>query len=313
MAADWCLWTDKYCPTHITDVIGQDHVIDQLVLWANSSCVPHLLLHGRPGTGKTATAMSMLRSRYDDDINTNVLLLNASDERNISIMRETVTQFAQSQALKCTDQAKTYPFKTVMLDEADSLTAESQVSLQGLMDSHVENMRFILLCNYVEHVHAGLRSRCALLQFHAIGTEKMMETLKSVCDAEDVKPHQEALEIICCAAKGDLRHALTSLQCMAKQLEDVNHISQLMGWPRSSHIANLTQQGLSISERFHLLKVYQMTYAIPLQGLVEKLLTEKGIPEAEKPTQMIQRESLHCSADDPVILMAIATVLSKGT
>lgn len=304
------LWTDKYCPTHITDVIGQDHVIDHLVVWASSPCVPHLLLHGRPGIGKTATAMSMLRTRYENDISTNVLLLNASDERNISIMRETVTQFAQSQALKCTDHAKTYPFKTVMLDEADSLTAESQVCLQGLMDSHIENMRFILLCNYVEHVHAGLRSRCALLQFRAIGPEKMMQVLKTVCDTENIKPHQEALEILCSAAKGDLRHALTSLQCMARQLEDVNHISQLMGWPRSSHITNLTREGLSISERTILLKEYQRSYAIPLKGLVEKLLTGKGFSQM---TQMIQRESLHCSADDPVMLMAIATVLSKET
>lgn len=311
-AAEWCLWTEKYCPKLISDVKGQDHILKQMTVWTTSLSVPHLLLYGRPGTGKTATAMTMLRARYGTDINTNVLLLNASDERNISIMRETVSQFAKSHALKYTDKAKSYQFKTVLLDEADSLTAESQVCLQGLMDNYVDKMRFVLICNYVDHIQAGLRSRCAVLQFHTIEFLQMIQVLNSICHRENIKADSEALEIICTAAKGDLRHALTSLQCMASELTDVNRISQLMGWPRSSHLTDILQKGLSISARASLLQEYQRTYGIPLQCLVKKLLQSVHSPPG-KGSQIILRESAHSTADDPVMLMAIATILSQGT
>ena len=316
MRGEHCLWTEKYCPQLISDVKGQDHILKQLYEWSNTSSVPHLLLHGRPGTGKTATAMAMLRARYAGDMNTNMLLLNASDERNVFIMRDTVSQFAKSQALKYTDKAKSYQFKTVLLDEADSLTAESQVCLQGLMDTYIDKVRFVLICNYVDHIPAGLRSRCAVLQFNTIGFSQIIEVMHSVCNQENIKANSEGLQIICSAVKGDLRHALTSLQCMAGQLSDVNRISQLMGWPRKSHVRNLTQKGLSITTRTLLLQEYQKTYGIPLQNLVQRLLQcDDGTFHVGpgRCTQMIFRESAHLTADDPVMLMAIATILSKGT
>lgn len=215
-------WVEKYRPQSIKDVAYQEEVTATLQKAVSNGAkkgnLPHLLLYGPPGTGKTSLALALCRDLFHnaDTLKSRVLELNASDERGIKVVRDKIKNFAQrtipTGVKPVHGGAPPPPFKIVILDEADAITADAQTALRRTMEAHSRSTRFILICNYVSRIIAPLASRCAKFRFKALPSEAMFSRLKHVAHEENVSVPDSVLHELISSSGGDLRKAITTLQ-----------------------------------------------------------------------------------------------------
>jgi replication factor C small subunit len=151
------LWAEKYRPRSLDEVVNQKEIVDRLKRFISERNVPHMLFAGPPGTGKTTVAHAMAHDLYGENYRQYMLELNASDERKIEVIRTKVKEFARSRVVG------EVPFKIVLLDEADNMTADAQQALRRLMELYSANTRFILTANYPSKIIEPIQSRCAVL------------------------------------------------------------------------------------------------------------------------------------------------------
>jgi replication factor C subunit 2/4 len=173
------------------DIASQAEVVRTLTQSIKSGALPHLLFYGPPGTGKTSTILAVARELYGPDLmKSRVMELNASDERGIAVVREKVKAFAMS-AVGTGNAAPgtgaSIPFKLIILDEADSLTADAQAALRRTIEAHSRVTRFCIICNYISRIIDPLASRCSKFRFKPLEREAMVTRLQSIADAEGVK------------------------------------------------------------------------------------------------------------------------------
>ncbi len=200
------VWVEKYRPTSLAQMVGQDSIVPLLRAYAAQRSLPHLMFAGPPGTGKTTAALCLARDLYGDEWRQSFLELNASDERGIDTVRTTIKGYAR------TSPIGSVGFKLLFLDEADNLTAEAQASLRRLMERYSGSCRFILSCNYSSRVIEPIQSRCAVFRFRAYSNEAVRKQLERVVAGEGKKATPEALEAIVTASSGDMRRAINLLQ-----------------------------------------------------------------------------------------------------
>lgn len=141
------LWVEKYRPSDLTDYIGSEGFIKNVTDYINQQDIPHLLLYGKAGTGKTTAAKLLVKNIECDH-----LYVNASDENSVDAIRFKIKAFAAS--------AGFHDLKVIILDEADFLTPNAQAALRNLMETYSSTTRFILTCNYVEKIIDPIQSRC---------------------------------------------------------------------------------------------------------------------------------------------------------
>jgi len=218
-------WVEKYRPTSIADVRHQTQAVSTLTRSVASARanLPHLLLYGPPGTGKTSTALALARELYGPPgsaaYTARVLELNASDERGIAVVRQRINTFAAGAvhtAYTTPAGHPTPPFKLIILDEADAVTADAQTALRRAMETTSRVTRFILICNYVSRVIPPLASRCAKFRFAPLPSAAVGDTLDSIAGAEGVDLPPDGRDALVAAAGGDLRRAITLLQSAAR-------------------------------------------------------------------------------------------------
>ncbi|RLI17150.1 replication factor C small subunit, partial [Candidatus Bathyarchaeota archaeon] len=136
------MWTEKYRPKSLDEMVNQTQIVERLKSFVKSRNVPHCIFAGPPGTGKTTAALCLAHDLYGKAYRDYLMELNASDERGINVIRETVKTFARSRAMG------EIPFKILILDEADNMTADAQQALRRTMERYTETCRFILIANY---------------------------------------------------------------------------------------------------------------------------------------------------------------------
>ncbi|CDH13227.1 probable Replication factor C subunit 2 [Zygosaccharomyces bailii ISA1307] len=216
-------WVEKYRPRKLDDVAAQEHAITVLKRTLSSANLPHMLFYGPPGTGKTSTILALTKELYGPELcKSRVLELNASDERGISIVREKVKNFARLTISKPSkDDLERYPcppYKIIVLDEADSMTADAQSALRRTMETYSTVTRFCLICNYVTRIIDPLASRCSKFRFKSLDEVNAMSRLKEIAQKEAVPYQEDAMHRILEISSGDMRKAITLLQSAAKRL-----------------------------------------------------------------------------------------------
>lgn len=214
-------WVEKYRPKKLDDVAAQDHTVTVLKKTLQTANLPHMLFYGPPGTGKTSTILALTKELYGPELTkSRVLELNASDERGISIVREKVKNFARLTVSRPSEtDLKNHPcppYKIIILDEADSMTADAQSALRRTMETYSGVTRFCLICNYVTRIIDPLASRCSKFRFKSLDESNALDRLKYIAEQESLKYDDGVLERILHISQGDLRKAITLLQSSAK-------------------------------------------------------------------------------------------------
>ncbi len=203
------LWAEKYRPKSLDEMVNQEEIINRMKKFVEEKNMPHLLLAGPPGTGKTTAAHCLAHDLFGENYRQYMLELNASDERGIDVIRSKVKEFARTRV------PGNIPFKIVLLDEADNMTADAQQALRRLMEMYTASTRFILIANYPSKIIEPIQSRCAVFRFTPLKKEDVVSRLKWIAEHENVKYHEDALESIYELSEGDMRKAINILQAAA--------------------------------------------------------------------------------------------------
>lgn len=206
------MWIEKYRPKTLGDVVNQKDAIEGIkALLKTPATMPHLLLSGPPGTGKSSVALCIARQLMGENFRRLVLELNASDERGIGVVRERIKGF--SQVIQATPSG--VQFGLVILDESDEMTRDAQTALRRIMETSSRTCRFILICNYQSGIIEPIQSRCSVFRFRLLGDKDAVEHLLRICKAEHVDADPKAAERIFQLSEGDLRSAINYLQVAA--------------------------------------------------------------------------------------------------
>jgi len=200
------MWAEKYRPKSLDEMINQKEIVERLKNFVESKNVPHCIFAGPPGTGKTTAALCLARDLYGDGYREFIMELNASDERGINVVRDTVKTFARVRSVG------DIPFRIMILDEADNMTADAQQALRRTMERYTETCRFILCANYSGKIIEPIQSRCAPFRFTFLPREEHDKYLQFIAEQENVILLREGLDAIFEVCGGDLRKAINTLQ-----------------------------------------------------------------------------------------------------
>ena len=193
------LWVEKYRPVNLDTYIGNDFIKDKVAIYLESNDVPHLLLHGLAGTGKTTLAKLIVKN-----IECDFMYINASDERGIDTIRTKIKGFASSVGFK--------PLKVIILDESDYLTPDAQASLRNVMETFSEHSRFILTCNYVERIIDPIQSRCQSFQVIPPDRKQVAVHLSKILDQENVSYEVNDIGLLVNGGYPDIRRVINAAQ-----------------------------------------------------------------------------------------------------
>mgnify|MGYP003132808063 FL=1 len=193
------LWVEKYRPDKLENYIGNDHLKTKVERYINDQDIPHLLLYGKAGTGKTTLAKLIIKN-----IECDYLYINASDENSVDSVRFKIRAFASTVGFK--DK------KIVILDECDYLTPNAQAALRNVMETFSQHCRFILTCNYVERVIDPIQSRCQSYKIVPPKRSDVARHVVNILKQEQVIHDLDDVAALVTANYPDVRRIINSLQ-----------------------------------------------------------------------------------------------------
>jgi replication factor C small subunit len=193
------LWVERYRPDTLDGYVGNEHILEKVRIYIQNEDVPHLLFFGGAGTGKTTLA-KIITNQIDCDL----MYINASDENNVDTVRDKIRGFASSMGFR--------KWKVIILDEADYLTPNAQAALRNLMETFSKTTRFILTCNYVEKIIDPIQSRCQTFGITPPSKKEVAIRLKEILDLEGVQYEMSDMAILVNSGYPDIRRVLNGAQ-----------------------------------------------------------------------------------------------------
>ena len=193
------LWVEKYRPTDLSTYVGNEHLKEKVKAYLESEDVPHLLLFGKAGTGKTTLAKIVV-----NNIDCDYMYINASDENKVDDVRNKIKTLASSVGFKS--------LKVIILDECDYLTPNAQAALRNLMETFSKHCRFILTCNYVERIIDPIQSRCQSYKVVPPSKKEVAQQMVNILKEENCTFELDDIALIVNAGYPDIRRVINSAQ-----------------------------------------------------------------------------------------------------
>jgi len=273
------MWVEKYRPKRLEELVNQESIKERLgSLLEKNAELPHLLFAGPPGSGKTTTAVIIAKKILGELWSDYTLSLNSSDERGIDMVRERVKTFS-----RYADRREGVPFRLIILDEADTMTADAQHALRRIMEESSQLTRFILICNYSSGIIEPIQSRCAIFRFQRLNESSVTTYLKEITRKEKVKVSDGVLSAVFEATNGDLRQAINLLQAASGPGEvTLEKVKTVTGSTVKGRVGDIMRLALGGEFEDARLKMVELTrvYGIPERDFLrfanEELNSVKG-------------------------------------
>jgi DNA polymerase III delta prime subunit len=214
-------WVEKYRPSHFENIVLDPTNREFFNNIVKTGQFPNLMFYGPPGTGKTTTIINLIQQfqHTHGRINkSNVIHLNASDERGIDIIRNQIHSFVRTMNLFESG------FKFVILDEVDYMTKNAQQALKYLLQTTTTKVRFCLICNYISKIDEPLKNEFICVRFNQLPTQDIHKFIKTIATKENILITNESIQIIQTMYRSDIRSMINFLQLNQNfQIDEWNH------------------------------------------------------------------------------------------
>ena len=266
------IWTEKYRPKTLDEVVGQKGVTDRLKGYVEAKNMPHLMFAGTPGTGKTTCALALARSMFGDSWRGNFIELNASDDRGIDVVRGKIKEFARTAPIEGAE------FKIIFLDESDALTNDAQGALRRTMEKYSKTCRFILSCNYSSKIIDPIQSRCAVFRFRPVSNDEIVKVVERIVSNEGIQMGEGAVDSLVYIARGDVRRAVNTLQTAASLGSAVtpDAIAKVSGSANEDEVQAILTSALAgrFNDACNRLDTVMITYGLSGQDIIRQIHSE---------------------------------------
>lgn len=249
------LWTTKYEPKTLDEIIGQKELVAAFKSYVQRRFIPNMTLGGAPGVGKTLIVKCFAHDLGIDQEPGLFHIFNASDERGIDMVRTTLRNLAEK-------PTTSNEIKLICLDEGDGITDDAQGAMRGLIQNCSENTRFILTGNYPESFLAAINSRCPLKVVAPLSKEDATIMIKRIQDSEKFTITQDAIDALFEVCDGDMRLLINRLQdaamCSGFNIQRIHVIQTEVKLETAKKILEIAQSNF-VEARQIMVTTYQST------------------------------------------------------
>lgn len=230
-------FSDKYRPKKISELILDDIIFNKINNIVANKDIPNIIFTGKSGIGKTSTIHAIARQIYSREYHDSIIELNASDDRGIKSVHETIINFCKRKVEFKEGYAQ---HKLLILDEADNITPKAQRLINSIMEKY-PTTRFAFTCNNSSAVIESIQSRCIIIRFTKPPVDKFIERIKSICFKESVEYEHDALEYLFEICQKDLRKTLNMLELVyrAEGKVSIPNILKISDIPSQETLNNL--------------------------------------------------------------------------
>jgi replication factor C subunit 3/5 len=227
-------WVEKFRPHELNEIISNNEIINTLKDYVKIKYLPHLLICGPSGTGKTSVIVATAKELYGSSFSIMTMHINASEERGIEVIRNKVKDFVMTKNFSPNE----IPFKLVILDEADAMTISAQGMLRRMIEDFTGNARFCLLCNKLKNIDPAIQSRCTNFRFAPLKSDDIYKKIEKICKEQKIKYTQDGLNMIIKVSNGDMRKVLNNLQSIYMAYKNITYenVSKCIGYPTGNEI-----------------------------------------------------------------------------
>jgi replication factor C subunit 2/4 len=213
-------FSEKYRPRKLEDLILDPIIYTKIKSIISAKDIPNIIFTGKSGVGKTSTIHCIARAIYPreyEKYNQSIVELNASDDRGIKSVHETIINFCKRKVYYTEGFTQ---HKLLILDEADNITKKAQRLINSIMEKY-PTTRFAFTCNNSSDIIESIQSRCIIIRFTKPPLENFISRIKWICNNEKINYEDNAIPYLFEICQKDLRQTLNLLELTYKTSNEI--------------------------------------------------------------------------------------------
>jgi len=232
-------WVEKYRPRNSDEILLEPFIKKKINKIFENKSIPNMIITGEPGTGKTSTILFLAKQIYGDKYIDNVLELNASDDRGLSIINNTIYPFSKKKISLNINSNDNYPeHKLVILDEADSITSKAQNLLSNILSEFRNNTRIVFICNDCTQIIESIQSKCMIIKYPKISYQNLFNKIEYICKNENIEYDEYGIHTLLFVSDQSIRQVINNLECIYYSFDKLNsdNVYKLLDKPKPYYI-----------------------------------------------------------------------------